>query len=340
MSDAVVGIACALGSVALFGTNYLPVKRYDVGDGFFFQWCLCLGIWLVGLAVDLAHVNSAAPPPFEPLAVLGGALWCTGQLTVVTIVQTIGIAKGLIVWGSTAMLAGWACGVFGLLGVRSQAEAVHSWPLNLGGLALCLLSLCTSLLLRPTVDGGGGGGGSGGGGGVRVRPTMLEERLLPSHADDAPRELDTAAASSSSSSTTAALSSTSATAASTNAAPTATASSSSAAATSSYATVASAAGPAWLRAMDREQRSAVGVGLALLAGVFFGTTFNPSQYVIDCAGTAAAPHASRHGLDYVHAQFSGIALASTVYFGLYCAYMRNRPVVLPQVATALRLGYE
>ena len=103
MSDAVVGIACALGSVALFGTNYLPVKRYDVGDGFFFQWCLCLGIWLVGLAVDLAHVNSAAPPPFEPLAVLGGVLWCTGQLTVVTIVQTIGIAKGLIVWGSTAM---------------------------------------------------------------------------------------------------------------------------------------------------------------------------------------------------------------------------------------------
>ena len=42
--------------------------------------------------------------------------------------------------------------------------------------------------------------------------------------------------------------------------------------------------------------------------------------------------------DYVHAQFSGIALASTVYFGLYCAYMRNRPVLLPQVATALRVG--
>ena len=106
-------------------------------------------------------------------------------------------------------------------------------------------------------------------------------------------------------------------------------------AASSYTSAAAAAGPAWLRAMDREQRSAVGVGLALLAGVFFGTTFNPSQYVIDRAGTAAAPHASRHGLDYVHAQFSGIALASTVYFGLYCAYMRNRPVVLPQVATAL-----
>ena len=109
-------------------------------------------------------------------------------------------------------------------------------------------------------------------------------------------------------------------------------------AASSYTSAAAAAGPAWLRAMSRARRSAVGVGLALVAGLFFGTNFNPSQYVIDRAGTAAAPHASRHGLDYVHAQFSGIALASTVYFGLYCAYMRNRPVVLPQVATALRLG--
>jgi hypothetical protein len=32
------------------------------------------------------------------------------------------MAKGLIIWGSTAMIAGWACGVFGLLGVRSQAD--------------------------------------------------------------------------------------------------------------------------------------------------------------------------------------------------------------------------
>ena len=59
------------------------------------------------------------------------------------------MAKGLILWGSTAMLAGWACGVFGLLGVSSQAAQVHSWPLNIAGLALALASLGVSLLLRP-----------------------------------------------------------------------------------------------------------------------------------------------------------------------------------------------
>ena len=101
---------------------------------------------------------------------LGGAIWCTGQLAVIPIVQTIGIAKGLIIWGSTAMLAGWACGVWGLLGVSSQAEAVHSWALNLSGLALCLASLGFSLLIRPSVGDERPA--------AKVAP-MLEEQLLP-----------------------------------------------------------------------------------------------------------------------------------------------------------------
>jgi len=178
-----LGLGCAVGSVVLFGTNYLPVKKYDVGDGFFFQWCLCIGIWLVGICVDLAHPYSSSPPPFQPLAMLGGAIWCTGQLAVVTVVQTIGIAKGLIIWGSTAMLAGWACGVWGLLGVRSQADAVHSWALNLSGLALCLASLGFSLLLRPSV---GGAGDEQPPAAAKVSPTMLEEQLLaPADGDGA-----------------------------------------------------------------------------------------------------------------------------------------------------------
>ena len=101
------GLACAFGSVAFFGTNYLPVKKYDVGDGFFFQWCLCLGIWLVGVCIDLIHPYSSAPPPFQPLAMLGGAIWCTGQLAVIPIVQTIGIAKGLIIWGEPHDTSSW-----------------------------------------------------------------------------------------------------------------------------------------------------------------------------------------------------------------------------------------
>ena len=140
------GLACAIGAVVLFGSNYLPIKRYDVGDGLFFQFMLCAGIWFVGIVIALMR---PAARSIEPLAAFGGMVWCTGQLSVPFIVQSIGMAKGLIIWGSTAMLAGWACGVFGLLGVKSQADAIHSWTLNVAGLALSLLSLIASLFIKP-----------------------------------------------------------------------------------------------------------------------------------------------------------------------------------------------
>lgn len=149
MSDAALGLACACGAVILFGTNYIPVRQYDCGDGFFFQWCMCAGIWLVGIVIALVHPYSSSPPPTQPLAVLGGCVWATAQLRVPFIVTAIGTAKGLILWGSTAMLAGWFCGAFGLLGVRSQADEIHSWPLNLSGLGFALVSLAASLMLKP-----------------------------------------------------------------------------------------------------------------------------------------------------------------------------------------------
>ena len=281
-ADATIGLACAFGAVVLFGSNYLPVKKYDVGDGFFFQWALCAGIWLVGGVLNMWHPHSSAPPPFEPLAALGGAVWATGQLFVPFIVKAIGMAKGLMIWGATAMLSGYLCGVFGWLGVRSQAAEVKSWPLNLAGLCLALASLFVSLLLRPEAGVSSrakvftttasssecgmsmcGDHQSGPGGNV-----SLKQRLLPVNGAN----------------------------------PTGSSSSTS------------------------------GVLLALFAGLFFGTNFNGAQYVIDRAGSAAYPYSSRHGLDYVSSQFSGIFLASTVYFVIYSAATRNRPVINPEVA--------
>lgn len=150
--DTSLGLGCAAVAVLFFGSNFLPVKAYDTGDGVFFQWCVCIGIWLVGLCVNVLHPNSAEAPAFQPIAMLGGAIWCTGLQTVVPIVHTIGMAKGLIIWGATAMITGWACGTFGLLGVASQAAAIASWPLNVGGLLLSLLSLVASLFLRPSIS--------------------------------------------------------------------------------------------------------------------------------------------------------------------------------------------
>ncbi|XP_048449258.1 transmembrane protein 144-like, partial [Rhincodon typus] len=65
-------IACAV-AVVFFGSNFVPVKKFDTGDGMFFQWILCAAIWIVSLAVNLI----LKCPEFWPLAMLGGFLWAT-----------------------------------------------------------------------------------------------------------------------------------------------------------------------------------------------------------------------------------------------------------------------
>ncbi len=90
-----IGYICAAVSVICFGSNYVPVKKFQTGDGMFFQWILCVGIWLTGLVVNLIRDG----PKFEPIAMIGGVLWCTGNLTVVPIIKLIGMGLGLLIWG-------------------------------------------------------------------------------------------------------------------------------------------------------------------------------------------------------------------------------------------------
>lgn len=104
----------------------MPLKQHDTGDGLFFHLVLCLAIWSFGFVVHLIRGS----PTFQPIAVLGGVIWSTGNLLVidlclscfpvrfswcksvlilaqvVPIVSRIGLSLGLLIWGSTAMLAG------------------------------------------------------------------------------------------------------------------------------------------------------------------------------------------------------------------------------------------
>merc|ERR1719379_1067964 len=79
---------------------------------------------------------------FEAFAMLGGALWATGNLFAVVVIQAIGMGPGLLVWGMFNMLTGWATGYFGLFGVSAE---VFSDPgkkaMNICGVALAVLSL-------------------------------------------------------------------------------------------------------------------------------------------------------------------------------------------------------
>ncbi|KAI2668600.1 Transmembrane protein 144 [Labeo rohita] len=118
-SDLTYGfISCAV-AVVFYGSNFVPVKKIDTGDGMFFQWILCAAIWTVSLVVNIILHS----PKFWPLAMLGGAIWAT-----VPIVKTIGLGLGLLIWALFNLLLGWASSRFGWFGIG--AETVSKPILN------------------------------------------------------------------------------------------------------------------------------------------------------------------------------------------------------------------
>ncbi|KAH0616062.1 hypothetical protein JD844_026873 [Phrynosoma platyrhinos] len=145
-TDLAIGFTSSGIAVLLFGTNFVPVKKFDTGDGMFFQWILCAAIWIVSLIVNLIQ-NS---PRFWPLAMVGGFLWATGNVTVVPIVKTIGLGLGLLIWASFNLLTGWASSRFGWFGI--DPEIVAKPVLNYIGAGLSVLSTILFLFIRSDVQ--------------------------------------------------------------------------------------------------------------------------------------------------------------------------------------------
>lgn len=105
--NAAFGFIGAAVAVLCFGTYAVPVKLSPVADGIFFQWVACAAILLVGLVAQLASQATT----IYPIAMIGGMLWCIGNVTVVPIIGLIGLGLGLLLWGLANMLVGWCVGV-------------------------------------------------------------------------------------------------------------------------------------------------------------------------------------------------------------------------------------
>jgi glucose uptake protein GlcU len=70
----------------------------------------------------------------------------------------------------------------------------------------------------------------------------------------------------------------------------------------------------------------IACGLVIFAGVLFGLVFTPSTYIQDHRKDKY-PSATKNGLHYVFAMYSGIMLTSSVYYAVYIIFKRNRPYV-------------
>ncbi|NXJ82356.1 TM144 protein, partial [Trogon melanurus] len=260
-TDLAIGFTSSTVAVLLFGTNFVPVKKFDTGDGMFFQWILCASIWIVSLVVNLIQ-NC---PRFWPLAMVGGFVWATGNVTVVPIVKTIGLALGLLIWASFNLLTGWASSRFGWFGI--DPEEVSRPVLNYIGAGLSLLSAVIFLFIKTE---------------VQSSPASLESMSLL-------RE-------------------------------------------SSINVSEDTSDDSWVDRLSPAKKRLIGCSLAVVAGIFYGSSFVPVLYIKDHGRRNETIYAgaSQFDLDYVFAHFSGIFLTSTIYFLIYCAVRKNKPNVYPQ----------
>ncbi|GMT00163.1 hypothetical protein PENTCL1PPCAC_22337 [Pristionchus entomophagus] len=131
MSLAIGLAACGI-SAGLFGSMFVPVRKYDAGDGFFAQWVMSTAILFVGF---LVHAYQGFPG-FYPLAMIGGACWTIGNACAIPIINRLGMAMGILIWNTANCMTGWASGRFGLFGTIARPPA--NQPLNYAGL-LCVI---------------------------------------------------------------------------------------------------------------------------------------------------------------------------------------------------------
>ena len=139
-------------------SNFVVTKKYKTGDGMFFQWTMASGIFVMGIFFYIYQCgtlknsanNVSQCPSFQPFAMLGGAVWATGNVLTVPIVKTIGLSLGLLTWGMANMVVGWASARFGILGVFEQP--ISQPALNMVGVVIAVLSMGVFALIKPSVE--------------------------------------------------------------------------------------------------------------------------------------------------------------------------------------------
>eukprot|EP01099_Mayorella_cantabrigiensis_P006594 TRINITY_DN5546_c0_g2_i1.p1 TRINITY_DN5546_c0_g2~~TRINITY_DN5546_c0_g2_i1.p1 ORF type:complete len:348 (-),score=55.16 TRINITY_DN5546_c0_g2_i1:63-1106(-) len=260
-SDDLLGYGAVLVAIVMFGSNFVPAKKFDTGDGMFFQWVMCSGIWSLGLIVNLATSN----PRFHPLAMLGGWFWATGNIATVPIIRMIGLGLGLLLWGNSNLIMGWASSRFGLFGLDSHPPDIV-W-LNYLGVITCVISTLCYLGIKAE--------------GSKVESVEVDANVNASEEEGLFKD------------------------------PTAATDPNSNAIHSRD----------FIDNITPLNKRLIGCFLAIMAGIFYGVSFNPAQYIMDNQSD------DDNGLHYVFAHFTGIYVTSTGYFLVYCMYHRNRPAL-------------
>ncbi|KAJ0398818.1 hypothetical protein ATCC90586_004740 [Pythium insidiosum] len=151
--DLVSGYIGAVVAVFFFGTCYVPAKQYPTYDGIIFQWFMCSGILMVGLAWGLLSNNwwqyAEAGLYTFPQGILGGAFFAIANLLIPTVVNNLGLGVGFMLWNATNITMGCLISRFGLFGMN---PTVPSRPyLSALGILFMLASIGVYGMIKPTL---------------------------------------------------------------------------------------------------------------------------------------------------------------------------------------------
>jgi hypothetical protein len=138
-------LAAAVASL-MFGSCYVPMKRFDTGDGLFFQWIFGATVFAFGVGCEVFSQSLV----FDWYGVLGGAVWALGNVCVVPILRFLGLGLGFLVWSAVNLLGAYAWGALGLFGL--EREVPRNITVSLLGLAFGVLSFLIFLFIKPTID--------------------------------------------------------------------------------------------------------------------------------------------------------------------------------------------
>ena len=140
-----VGLALTIIPTVFFGSNYIPVKKFETGDGVFFQWVMSVAILIGGLVTYCIQQF----PQFYMEAAIGGAIWSLGNVCVVPIVKLLGLTVGFLTWSITTLVVGWATSTFGIFGIDKK---VLCYPaMNYVGVFVCVVGGVLIAFVKPTL---------------------------------------------------------------------------------------------------------------------------------------------------------------------------------------------
>jgi len=295
-----LGFICAAISVFGFGTNFIPVKKYDMGDGMFFQLTQALGIFTVGIVVQIIRGYHSV---FQPWAMVGGFIWSTGNCLCTPIIQCIGMALGLLIWSACNMITGWCMGEWGLFGV-TKSEPPSYPSLNVVGALVALVATSIYFFVKP-VEQDNVPKSPGIQEGYKQLPSSQVPTAAGSEGDTGidknklqPRHTRLEVANNISDRVI------------------------------KYEQAAQIlGGNSWVDGLKHKRLT--GLFMAFVAGVLFGSNMAPPTHLMDDHSHVDGNglHYSPNGIDYVFSHFTGIIITSLMWFLGYCAFQDNNPQV-------------